>query len=59
MNDAYTYDGDIYCAECLPEEVDIDHQEVHPVCSYDEWSYIPDCGKCGELHTYVTVIEDN
>ena len=55
---AVTYDGGIYCLDCLPKGVTEEDEEVFPVFPDSEWSYVPDCDTCGELHHYVNVLEE-
>ena len=55
--EAVTYDGDIYCNGCLPEGVNINDEQVHPIFADSEWDYIPVCCVCGREHDYVTVID--
>jgi hypothetical protein len=56
---AVTYDADIYCNECLPEGVNPDSDEVHPIFGDAEWDYVPVCCQCGESHDYVSLISSN
>lgn len=51
---AVIYDGEIYCVECLPEN--IDEEDIDPIFVGSEWDYIPSCCECNELHDYVTLI---
>jgi hypothetical protein len=60
---AVVYDGDIYCTECLPDDVDTDDTDMHgnsvcnPIFAGSEWDYVPVCAVCGEVHDYVTIIK--
>jgi hypothetical protein len=29
--EAFVYDGEVYCTECLPPGTDVEGEEVHPV----------------------------
>ena len=53
--EAYTYGADIYCIECLPEGVDPNSDEVHPIFADSEWDYWPSCCNCGAVHDYVSL----
>lgn len=55
--DAVVYDDEIYCAGCLPDGVDVEDEDVHPIFANAEWEYIPVCCECGTEHDYVTVID--
>lgn len=54
--DAVTYDGDIYCVECLPAEISVDSEEVRPCFASDEFDFTPVCCNCGTEHDYMAVI---
>ena len=56
--DAVTYDGEIYCIECLPDGVNADDEDVHPIFADSEWDYIPVCCDCGTEHDYINLIGD-
>ena len=56
---AVVYDDEIYCIGCLPDGVDVDDDDVHPIFCGSEWDYIPVCCECGEPVEDVTVIEYN
>lgn len=43
----------VFCVECLPEELTVDSETVHPIFASDEWDYYPCCDKCGREHDYV------
>jgi hypothetical protein len=56
--DAVTYDGEVYCVECLPDGVNVEDPEVMPIFADSEWAYAPVCTACGAKHDYVTVIRE-
>jgi hypothetical protein len=56
--DAVTYDGEVYCVECLPDGVNVEDPEVMPIFADSEWAYVPVCSVCGAEHDYVTVIRE-
>lgn len=56
---ALTFDGCVYCVDCLPEGVNEDDDEVHPIFADSEWGYVLDCDACGALHHYVNTISDD
>lgn len=50
--EAVTFDGDIYCTGCVPENAD--KEEISPVFASDEWAGPhPRCGKCGYVFEYL------
>lgn len=53
--EACAFDCEIYCNECLPEGVNTDSPEVHPVFADSEWDYYPTCCQCGTVHDYVSL----
>ena len=55
--DAVTYDGEVYCTECLPKGVKVTNEGVTPIFASDEWD-APGaaCSECGELHDYMNLI---
>jgi hypothetical protein len=55
--DAVTYDGGIYCVDCLPEGVSVDDEDVTPIFTVDELQYAPVCDRCGAVHDYMNVLE--
>jgi hypothetical protein len=55
--DAVTYDGEVYCNECLPVGVDVDDEEVSPIFADDEWEVAPTCCQCGEVHDYMPILD--
>lgn len=54
---AVTYDGEIYCAECLPDGVKVTDDEVSPIFADSEWDFVPVCCGCGTEHDYVNLIK--
>ena len=56
--DAVTYDSDIYCVECLPDDISVDNEDVSPIFADQEWDVVPVCCVCGTEHDYVTVLGD-
>ena len=52
--DAVTYDGQVYCTECLPEEAR--EVEVMPIFASEEWEHPgATCDACGHTHDYMAV----
>jgi hypothetical protein len=45
------YNGNIYCNECLPENITTDIAD--PIFADSEWDYIPNCCVCGQQHDYI------
>lgn len=54
--EAVTYDSDVYCVECLPE--DFDEDDVFPIFADSEWDYVPTCCVCGAEHDYVILLTE-
>ena len=54
--EAVTYDGAVYCVDCLPEDVSLDDEEVCPIFASDEWDYAPVCDVCGMTHDYMNIL---
>jgi len=52
---AIVYEGEVYCKECLPEDVDLNGVEVQPIFPGELWSSFPTCVVCGQRHDYVDV----
>lgn len=50
---AVTYNGAVYCTECLPNDVDVESDEVCPIFASDEVDDYPICDKCGRVHDYM------
>lgn len=57
--EAVTYDGAVYCVECLPDGVTMNSDEVSPIFADSEWDSAPVCDACGAEHDYVTVLESD
>ena len=57
--EAVVYDGEIYCVECLPSEVDIQSEDVMPIFADSEWDNYPVCCICGYEHNYVNLLHVN
>lgn len=55
---AVTYDGEVYCNECLPDGVSIDDEEVFPVFADSEWDFYPVCSECFAVHDYIQLTTD-
>ncbi len=53
--EAVTYNGEVYCVECLPDGVDDTQPDVYPIFADSEWEYVPVCDVCGFEHDYVGV----
>ncbi len=54
--DAVTYDGAVYCVECLPKGVDVDDEEVHPIFASEEVESSQVCDACGAEHDYMNIV---
>jgi hypothetical protein len=54
--DAVTYDGSVYCTECLPGSAAKHPEEIDPIFADSEWDTPPVCENCGEEHTYMTIL---
>ncbi len=53
---AFIQDGEVFCDDCLG---DIEPNEgLSPIFACSEWSEYPVCVICGEVHDYVTKIEE-
>jgi hypothetical protein len=56
--DAVTYNGEIYCTECLPDGIGVNNEEVSPIFASSEWSFPgATCGDCGYTHDYMSLID--
>lgn len=53
---AVTYDGEVYCTECLPDGVSAHDSDVHPIFADSEWDYTPICEICGAEHDYMVLL---
>lgn len=56
--DAVVYDGEIYCIGCLPKNVSVKSEDVHPIFADSEWTYYPVCCECQTEHDYVSLINE-
>ena len=56
---AVVYGSEVYCTDCLPDDVDVEDNDVSPIFANAEWDYVPICDRCGAEHDYVTVLSDN
>jgi hypothetical protein len=57
--EAVTYQGAVYCVECVPIGADILGGDVVPIFSLDEWTKPgATCDKCLRLHDYMSLIEE-
>ncbi len=55
--EAVTYDGAIYCTECLPEGITADHEEVGHIFATDEEQWPgATCDACGTVHDYMGIL---
>lgn len=52
--DAMVFEGEVVCKKHLTYKEWLDAQ---PVFANSEWDCYPVCGKCGEIHDYVTLTE--
>ena len=53
--EAVVYDGAEYCAECLPEGVSVNDEEVSPIFADAEVDRPVVCDACGTVHDYMNV----
>lgn len=51
--DAVYFEGECYCNECLPDNMDTNEEEVSPIFAESSCSTYPVCIKCGYVHTYM------
>ena len=52
--EAMTWDGDVYCVECLPEGVTID--DAQAIFVIDQWPNPgAPCGYCDKIHDYMSL----
>lgn len=56
--EAVAYEGEVYCNECLPDDVCPHNRDAHPVFANSEWDAAPVCSQCGAVHDYVTILGD-
>lgn len=54
---AVTYQGSVYCVDCLPEGITPDSEGVFPIFASSEWDYYPVCDVCFREHDYVTLTQ--
>lgn len=54
---AVTYNGAVYCTECLPDGVDVESDAI-PIFASDEVDCYPVCDKCGRVHDYMGLTSD-
>jgi len=54
--DAVFYDGEIYCNECCP--VNLNDEDVMPIFADSEWESYPVCCECGYEHDYMNIIDE-
>lgn len=55
--EAVTYDGAVYCTDCLPQGVTPNSEGAYPVFADQEWDYAPSCDQCGHVHDYMVISE--
>lgn len=53
--EAVTYDGAVYCTECLPDGISVESEDVSPIFANSEWDSAPCCDKCHCRHDYMTI----
>jgi len=51
--EACTWEGEIFCLECLPESVT--EKQIEPIFADSEWDSYPVCCECGIEHDYVSL----
>jgi hypothetical protein len=56
--EAVAYDGEVFCVDCLPDDVDGGSEGVMPIFADSEWDYAPVCCICGEKHEYMTILSE-
>jgi len=54
---AVSFEGAIYCIECLPDNVSLHDERVFPVFADSEWQFFPSCDICNKIHNYVTLLK--
>ena len=54
--DAVIYDGEVFCVECLPHNVNCKDDVISPIFAGEEWQYRPVCCECGEEHDYMIIL---
>jgi hypothetical protein len=55
--EAMTYDGAVYCTDCLPDGVTKESEEAYPIFADSEWDCYPVCDRCHSEHEYVNLTE--
>jgi hypothetical protein len=50
------FDGEVYCSNCLPDDVDINDDDVTPVFASCEVSQPLVCCECHGVHDYMNII---
>lgn len=56
--EAVTWNGAVYCVDCLPDGVNVPDEDVHPVFADSEWDCYPTCDACHAEHDYVNLTSD-
>jgi len=54
--DAVVFDGEIRCIGCVPENVSLESDRVHPIFADDEVETALVCEVCGEVHDYMNIM---
>lgn len=49
--EAVVFDGEVFCCECCPADVESD--DVMPIFACSEWDAYPTCANCNAAHQYV------
>ena len=52
---AVVVDCDVLCVGCLPDDVSVNDEDVHPIFADSEWDSYPVCSECGREHDYVSL----
>ena len=55
--DAVVFDGDIYCIGCLPDGVNVESDDVHPIFADNECDHALVCCVCGTEHDYMRLLD--
>lgn len=53
--EAVTYDGAVYCVQCLPKGLNDESEGVMPIFADSEWDSYPTCDHCHAIHDYVSL----
>lgn len=56
--EAVAYESEVYCIDCLPGGVDMQHGDVAPIFACSEWDCYPVCTVCGMEHDYVILLRE-